>query len=284
MRLDKLGSRWKEAYAHFVETYQITYAMAVAQYYRPQKLYKYFDLDPQYWRKNIYDGDIVFNDPVNYNDPMDSRWFLDYERIVRERYRDAGMEWDEEGVGSLVRSAIPLYEEDLIYLRHLFKISCFSESPCSNLMWGHYGGRHRGFCLEYDVEKLVSKFKVVLPVIYTEKPFQAWRLIDKRGISDPFSEIIPCLYKSSDWSYEQEWRTFIPSEGDGATIASAQSCISGIFFGLKSYFNERKEIEAWARKNNVTIYQMERTYCSYDFVYDTIDDLRQGKQRKGLLL
>lgn len=283
MKIEQLGSRWREAYAHLAGTYQITRAAAVARYYRPQKLYKYFSFD-RYWRANICNGEIVFNDPGNYNDPMDSRWFLDYEKIVRERYRDAGLEWDEAEAGSLVRSTIPLYEEDLSYLRHLFRISCFSESPCSNLMWGHYGGRHHGFCLEYDVGKLISKFHLILPVIYTERPFQSWRLIDKRDIDDPLAEITPCLYKSSDWSYEREWRTFLPSEGEGTLIVPAQDCISGIFFGLKGYFDKRNEIENWARSNNVTVYQMERSYCSYDFVYDRVDDLRQGKQRKGLLL
>jgi len=120
--------------------------------------------------------------------------------------------------------------------------------------------------------------------IYTERPFQSWRLIDKRDIDDPLAEITPCLYKSSDWSYEREWRTFLPSKGEGTLIVPAQDCISGIFFGLKGYFDERNEIETWARSNNVTVYQMERSYCSYDFVYDRVDDLRQGKQRKGLLL
>lgn len=286
MRIDELGPHWRKAYKHMADSYQTKYAAAIARYYRPKKLYKFFPFDPQYWRRNIFHGDLVFNYPSSYNDPMDSRWFLDYEKIVKERYKDAGEEWNDEEIKNLMKCAIPLYEEDLSYLRYLFQISCFSESPCSNLMWGHYGGKHRGFCLEYDVERLALEFPLMLPVIYTQEPFQAWQLIDKRGIDeDLLVEITPYLYKSRDWSYEQEWRVFIPprEKDKDTTIISVQNCITGIFFGLRSFPEERREIEEWAKGHEVTVYQMERIYGSYDFVYDRVDDLRQGK-KKGLLL
>lgn len=282
MKIEHLESQWKEVYIRLIEAYHVKPAVAVAQRYRPNKLYKYFNFDP-YWRKNIYGGEIVFNNPSNYNDPMDSRWFLDYERIVEERLKESNGRWNDAEIRALVRQSIPLYEEDLYYLRHLFKISCFSESPCSNLMWGHYADKHRGFCLEYDVEKLESQTSIMLPVIYSEKPFQAWRLIDKKGLDDEFLELIPFLYKSCDWSYEREWRTFIPAEHDDIVIVPVSNCITGVYFGFKSYSDERTEIEEWAKENGITIYQMERTYCSYDFVYDVADDIKQKKSRKGLL-
>lgn len=283
MKLDELGADWRKAYERMVESYQTTYAAAIARYYRPKKLYKYFDFSTQYYKKNICDGNIVFNNPCAYNDPMDSRWFLDFEKIVKERFKEAEEAWDEEKVGALIRDTIPLYEEDSISFRSLFKISCFSESPCSNLMWGHYGEKHKGFCLEYDTEKMDSKIKLILPVIYTEKPFQAWQLVDKRGIAESWIvEITPCLYKSKDWSYEREWRAVAPMVGVEKTIIPVPDCVTGIFFGLECYCTERKEIEQWAKENHVETYQMERTYCSYDLTYDTCDDVRHGRH-KGLL-
>lgn len=286
MRIDELGSRWKEAYEGLMGRYQTKHAVAVARHYRPKKLYKFFSFDSQYWRRNIFHGDLVFNFPSSYNDPMDSRWFLDYERILRARYEEIGERWDDAELREFLRYVVPTYEEDLYYLRYLFQISCFSESPCSNLMWGHYGGKHRGFCVEYDAEQLATQFPLLLPVIYTKEPFQAWRLLDKRDMDQgPLVEITPYLYKSWDWAYEQEWRAILPAKAttQDATVLSLPACVTGIFLGLGSFPEALDEIEAWAGQRHVTIYQMERTYGSYDFVYDTLEDVRRGEGRGFIL-
>ena len=44
------------------------------------------------------------------------------------------------------------------------KVSCFSESNNSLLMWGHYADKHQGFCVEYDLSlvKQEDNFKKYL--------------------------------------------------------------------------------------------------------------------------
>lgn len=32
-----------------------------------------------------------------------------------------------------------------------FRVSCFTESPYSMLMWAHYANNHEGFCIEYEI-------------------------------------------------------------------------------------------------------------------------------------
>lgn len=92
-------------------------------------------------------SELAFNIPEIFNDPLDSRWFLDYETILSERFRDIGEDWHTSkiGVDGCFQSMVRLYEEDLMPLRNMFCLCCFSETPSSNLMWGHYANKHTGF-------------------------------------------------------------------------------------------------------------------------------------------
>ena len=78
-------------------------------------------------------------------------------------------------------------------------------------MWGHYANKHNGFCLEYDVSLFSSELQLVMPVVYTQKPFDASMILDMRGIDDKYANLCPSLFKSMDWSYEKEWRLVLPN-------------------------------------------------------------------------
>ena len=259
-------------------------AAAIANYYKPAKVYKYYSFDSQYWKKNIFDFEIAFNVPSEFNDPLDSRWFLNYKEILKARFEDAGEEWSEEKYHIVSKQ---LYEEDLMYLRDMFFVSCFSTTPYSNPMWGHYSNKHTGFCLEYDVASLPKDMQLLLPVVYVEKPYDASRILDMRGIEDKYARLCPSLFKSKDWAYENEWRAFIPTKDSYETLViPAVGSITGIYFGFNSYkFAEQaKTIEDWARQKNIPIHQIERTYLSFELTSDNIDDIRSPQPIKGLLI
>lgn len=56
------------------------------------------------------------------------------------------------------------------WLKTSFRISCFTTSPYSQLMWASYADNHRGFCVEYTVLPNDDLYKNIyynlLPVIY----------------------------------------------------------------------------------------------------------------------
>jgi len=88
---------------------------------------------------------------------------------------------------------------------------CLSEVPDSLLMWAHYGASHTGFALEFDGhhpyfhQRLSEKDELrhIRRVLYRDaRPTGA--MVDFEG-SDVF------LVKSSHWSYEREWRMFMPT-------------------------------------------------------------------------
>lgn len=275
------------AYESCLRNYRIKDAARIARYYRPQKLYKYFDFSSQYWRKNVYEGQIAFNYPSNFNDPLDSRWFLDYKTIYKERLRDINEEWSVEAFGgeAFFENCIALNEEDLSYLRYMFCLSCFSETPHSNLMWGHYANKHTGFCLEYDLTRIPPTAQLIMPVVYTKAPFDASMILDMRNIGEKFAVLCPLLFKSNDWSYEKEWRIIIPDNDYSIPhVITLDNAISGVYFGFRSYGSERDELEMWAESKGIPAYQVERSYMSFDFKSELIEDIRKNKTHSGLVI
>lgn len=282
MKVSELGDKWQGVYIKCLYDFKMKEAATIATYYRPTKIYKYFSFASKYWHGNICNGEIAFNLPSNFNDPLDSRWFLDYKKILVDRFHDIGEEWSEEEFGPI---SLELYEEDLMYLRDMFRISCFSTTPYANLMWGHYADKHSGFCIEYDVSLLPQEMQLILPVVYVDKPYDASKILYMRGITDHYARLCPSLFKSIDWKYEKEWRSFIPnSNNDEMLVISAVDAISGVFFGLHCYGNERNEIEEWAAKHNIPRHQIERSYLSFELTSDNVEDIRSRKPKKGLLI
>jgi hypothetical protein len=97
------------------------------------------------------------------------------------------------------------YQEKVHYWQSevLFKtygMACFSRLRDSILMWSHYGDRHRGICLGFDVSE-----DLPYQVTYTEN-IAALQRGHYRETKEFFIQSITTKYR--DWSYEQELRVF----------------------------------------------------------------------------
>lgn len=118
MKISELGDKnWPIAYRKCLYDFKMKESAAIAKYYRPEKIYKYYSFKSEYRKKNIFNYEVAFNIPSSFNDPLDSRWFLNYEDILKARFEDIGDEWSKEKYGVV---SYDLYEEDLLYLRDLF--------------------------------------------------------------------------------------------------------------------------------------------------------------------
>lgn len=93
MKIQELGDRWPKAYRYLLEHYQVIDAACIARCYRPKKIYKYYTFNSEYWEKNLYNGEICFNSPSCFNDPLDSRWFMDYDKLLSARFKKIGENW-----------------------------------------------------------------------------------------------------------------------------------------------------------------------------------------------
>ena len=154
--------------------------------------------------------------------------------------------------------------------RDQFGILCLTEKFDNYAMWAHYGQRHSGIVLEFDMGKFGTTSGFASKgFLWT--PEKVRYLADKHydyasGEGDPNL----LLAKHDDWTYEQEWRIL----GDLESIRSAETyrgfelveltkgSISGIYLGadfLASGTLSTSHIEA-AVDNNISIYFMERRW------------------------
>jgi hypothetical protein len=104
-------------------------------------------------------------------------------------------------------------------------VSCFSERNDNLLMWSHYGGRYKGFCLEFETSS--EPFQKINPVQYvTETPaIRVESVIN--GDFNAFKELF-CT-KSADWAYEKEWRS-IHKKADTQFCYTPET-LTGVYFG-----------------------------------------------------
>jgi hypothetical protein len=82
------------------------------------------------------------------------------------------------------------------------RIYCVTPRPDSTLMWSHYAENHRGICLEFGVADNML-FRFARKVQYRDE-YPRWVPCDINDKPDRVGELI--LTKSSDWSYEEEYR------------------------------------------------------------------------------
>jgi hypothetical protein len=109
------------------------------------------------------------------------------------------------------------------HLQNSSAICAFSTEPLSLIMWSHYADSHQGFCIEYPFDGLDAndyRRRHTFPVIYQEESFDllretefAIRLDANLDIESLF--VSAAIRKSTEWSYEQEWR-FIGTCDPGA--------------------------------------------------------------------
>jgi hypothetical protein len=89
---------------------------------------------------------------------------------------------------------------------------CFSPTWESVLMWSHYGDRHKGMCLGFDVSDTILR-----PVEYVKKPIMIGAMIvfhkDSFDLAKAEAIVNQLLgTKYEDWSYEKEVRVHITRE------------------------------------------------------------------------
>jgi hypothetical protein len=115
------------------------------------------------------------------------------------------------------------------------RVCSLSEEYRDLLMWGHYGDRHRGFCIRFEFGKDPQICKMLYPVRYqpsipsSDKPTSGTKNLSRLNI----------LTKSDKWSYEREWRIIgdVPQEEASTAELFASykpQALTGIVFGVRT--------------------------------------------------
>lgn len=150
-------------------------------------------------------------------------------------------------------------------------ILSLAENPTSLLMWAHYAASHEGFVLVFDsshsffnqaTREVDEIFGSLFPVTYstdrpaitlydpTVKDMKVW---GTRLMAQVF------LSKGMDWSYEREWRMFLPlndssyphiTDAERHLFAFPPDALLGVILGARAAESTRVEIEGTVKSNS----------------------------------
>lgn len=131
--------------------------------------------------------------------------------------------------------------------------------PCNELLWAHYANSHKGFCIEYDLDKLDTCIAAFIDyridVEYQEnKPIISPDDSIEAKIKKAF------FTKSLAWDYENEYRLVFGSSG---VKKIAFDAIRAIYFGLNMPLAERNAIVNGLKDKGIEFYQIERVGKDY---------------------
>ena len=170
------------------------------------------------------------------------------------------------------------------------------QSNDNSAMWGHYADSHRGFCIEYDFQKILTACSekcadvqhctslmmspAIAPVIYADVRYDASQIILPLLLSrmadlahtaiKPFYEdllviVKSLLTKSSVWSYENEWRmiSMLPDNTLFCRIYSLKP--TSVYIGVRTDEEAANTLYQICCEKDIPCYKMVPAYLSGSF-------------------
>lgn len=210
---------------------------------RPKTIFKYESFSAQSLR-NLKAQSVYFGSPLGFNDPYDCALKAgvahpsddaieklraayavrpDVPGDIQRKFAESSIENLREIVMRNARQVLDNHTEQFLRERG---VSCFSQCNNDLLMWSHYGGRYKGFCLGFSTD--FEPFSKIRNVEYTgEMP----KIDAVRALMDnDFEQMLNLFYtKSKSWSYEQEWRCL--HEKAGTLFTYEAEALQSVFFG-----------------------------------------------------
>lgn len=140
------------------------------------------------------------------------------------------------------------------------------------LLWAHYADSHNGFCIEYDLERLMSKqnpkhrfFDIQYSVQIPSLDFA--EILDQNN-PDTLIKIM-LSFKSQRWEYENELR--IITENQGLNTYDYRA-VKAIYFGLKTPEDEIDQVMKTLQGRRIKYFQMHLKPNSFEFEAKQIED------------
>ena len=220
---------------------------------RPKRIYKYEPFSSQSLQ-NLKAQSIYFGSPLGFNDPYDcaitARVAVPSDKELqklRDVYANRSdvpeltqkefMSLDNEKFREIIiKNCKDLNKK---YVERFLKkngVSCFTERNDDLLMWSHYGGRYKGYCLEFNTG--YEPFNLLKKINYSENmpEINPVELILKSNSEQTLKSY---LTKSASWKYEKEWRCI--HNNAGTLFPYEAKALNAVHFG-PDMDNTSKEI------------------------------------------
>ena len=127
-------------------------------------------------------------------------------RIKVSRFSDLNDPFELMGADLGNKDLRPIFAKTKENLHNNKGLICLSRSWANPVLWSHYGDKHRGICLGFDVSDKIHE-----PVNYTAKPLEVFNEENGKNKSVLSAEFMHKLSitKFEGWSYEDEHRIFV---------------------------------------------------------------------------
>lgn len=252
----------------------------------PKRLYKYESFN-EFSLRNLKKQCLYFANPSSFNDPYDCAILAELSDLTVEQIEDFKNSYinnektpdhvknymkisTNQFIGDNLKSTI---SDELNKIRERvypsIGITCFSESNSDLLMWSHYGGKYKGFCLEFDSE--CELFAKARKVKYSDEmpKFDPMSFL-KSGTDNEFMNLFSI--KSKSWEYEKEWRVF--NLQSGMQSPYPEQALTGIYFGpdIESecleivaliVSNQNRHVKLFKGKRSTSVFKVEFEEVEY---------------------
>lgn len=167
------------------------------------------------------------------------------------KHSDADDQWQR----AISETLFQEYQDKHSVLVGKFRVSCFTTSPFSMLMWSHYANNHKGFCVEYDIpipnKENIELLQNLFPVIYSDERVSVLeQLLEDLRTPNVSEDVVWSIYKyglltkSLPWGYQNEWRLISLDNmlSDKLDYNCSFFPISKVYLGAKMDGKAREEI------------------------------------------
>jgi hypothetical protein len=123
----------------------------------------------------------------------------------------------------------------------------------SELLWAHYSDSHRGFCIEYDIERLqqsIATSNRLIKVNYADAtpPLSYFKM---KSSGSEYLDGILSGTKSRAWKYEKEYRLVTDASG---RFSHAVDAIRSVTFGMRCSSDKMKELLSVIKGRGYDVY------------------------------
>ena len=267
----------------------------------PRFLYKYQPVCTQSIQ-NLKAQVLYFSSPHHFNDPFDCALMPNFRTptadeleglmrhyLSRDLPEDARREFKGANMATLrslfLRAGKAAFEQTVKVFLETKGVCCFSEKHDDLLMWSHYGGYCKGFCLEFSTTD--EEFaKIVRKVDYSDDiPCIDLVPIILSAPDKPDKQVLDLFCtKSTSWRYEHEWRGL--HDTGGTAYRYPAEWLTGVYFGPNIEIEWREIIclILQAQNSRVNFWRGRRSETEFKVVFEQVSYTPHAEaERKGLI-
>lgn len=142
-----------------------------------------------------------------------------------------------------------------------FGVACFTKTYDNPLMWSHYAGNHKGFCIEYSARQmdLAQPKNAIFSQFHVQYVSELPEICLSEALFAPHQVLGRMLCtKSADWAYEKEWRlVHFEKKAQLETLPKGME-ISSLIAGLKMEGSDLNRLREKAALFEVPAFQIKQ--------------------------